>query len=236
MDLATSYGTRVLSPLSRTWYGVDWLPIVDIYLWAVLAGLLAAGIARPEMRRRLAIAALVLTAGNYALRAGAHQAALREAVAIETRAVPGSSPHARFTFSYLGPDAPAALPAALPTLGSPFRWRLITRLPSGFAVREIDLLRRGDVGDPIVFPDEHGAPVEQAALASVARTFLAFSRFPSAEATTHRNGDVTVHWYDMRFAERVVNPADRRAYTSPFGAWVRLSPNGSIVGQGLGPG
>ena len=53
---------------------------------------------------------------------------------------------------------------------------------------------------------------------------------------THRNGDVTVHWYDMRFAERVVAPADGRAHTSPFGAWVRLSPTGSIVGQGLGPG
>jgi membrane-bound metal-dependent hydrolase YbcI (DUF457 family) len=221
MDLATSYGTRVLSPFSATWYGVDWLPIVDIYLWAVLAGLLAAGIARPERRRRLAIAALILTAGNCALRAGAHEAALREAVAIEARAIPGSSPHPYFTFSYLGPDAPAALPAALPTLGSPFRWRLITRLPSGFAVREIDLLRRGDAGDLIVFPDEHGAPVERAALASVARTFLAFSRFPSA---------------DMRFAQRVVAPADGRTHTSPFGAWVRLSPTGSIVGQGLGPG
>ncbi len=236
MDLATSYGTRVLSPFRDTWYGVDWLPIVDVYLWAVLAGLLAAGIARPERRRRLAIAALVLTAGNYALRAGAHEAALREAVAIETRAVPGSSPRPHFAFSYLGPGAPAALPAALPTLGSPFRWRLITRLPSGFAVREVDLLRRRDVGDPIVFPDEHSAPVERAALAPIARTFLAFSRFPSADAMTHRNGDVTVHWYDMRFAERVVAPADGRAYTSPFGAWVRLSPNGSIVGQGLGPG
>ncbi len=236
MDLATSYGTRVLSPFSPTWYGVDWMPIVDIYLWAVLAGLLAAGVSRPERRRSLAIAALVLTAGNYALRAGAHQLALREAVAIETRAVPGSSPQPHSTFSYLGPDEPAVLPAALPTLGSPFRWRLITRLPSGFAVREIDLLRRGGADDPIVFPDERSAPVERAALAPVARTFLAFSRFPSAESMMHRNGDVTVHWYDMRFAERVVAPADGRAHTSPFGAWVRLSPTGSIVGQGLGPG
>jgi membrane-bound metal-dependent hydrolase YbcI (DUF457 family) len=236
MDLATSYGTRVLSPFRETWYGVDWLPIVDISLWGVLAGLLAAGITRPEWRRRLAITALVLTAGNYALRAGTHQAALREAVSIETRDVPGSSPRAHLAFRYLGPDEPAALPAALPTLGSPFRWRLITRLPNGFAVREINLLRRGEAGNPIVFPDDRSAPVERAALAPVARTFLAFSRFPSADAMPHRNGDVTVHWYDMRFAERVAAPADGRAHTSPFGAWVRLSPTGSVVGQGLGPG
>jgi membrane-bound metal-dependent hydrolase YbcI (DUF457 family) len=236
MDLATSYGTRVLSPFVDTWYGVDWLPIIDIYLWVVLAGLLAAGMARPERRQWLAIAALVLTAGNYALRAGTHQLALQEAVAIETRAVPGSSPRPPFGFSYLGPDAPAPFPAALPTLASPFKWRLVTRLPNGFAVREIDLLRRAEAADAIVFPDDRGATVERAALAPVAQTFLAFSRFPSAEAMTHRNGDVTVHWYDMRFAERVVAPADGRGHTSPFGAWVRLSPTGSIVGQGLGPG
>ncbi len=236
MDLATSYGTRVLSPFRETWYGVDWLPIVDVYLWGVLAGLLAAGMKRPEWRRRLALAALVLTAGNYALRAGAHQAALREAVSIETRAVPGSSPRAHVAFRYLGPDEPAALPAAVPTLGSPFTWRLITRHPNGFAVREFDLLGSGDIGDVILFPNDRGALVARAALAPIARTFLAFSRFPSAEAMTHRNGDVTVHWYDMRFAQRVAAPADGRAHTSPFGAWVRLSPTGSVVGQGLGPG
>jgi membrane-bound metal-dependent hydrolase YbcI (DUF457 family) len=235
MDLATSYGTRVLSPFRETWYGVDWLPIVDIYLWAVLTGPLAAGLARPELRRPLAIAALLLTAGNYAVRAGAHQAALDEAVAIEAMAVPGLESRSALTFHYLGPNEPAAFPAALPTLGSPFKWRLITRLPSGFAVREIDLFGRRD-GDVIVFPDERGAIVERAALAPVARTFLAFSRFPSAETMRHRNGDVTVHWYDMRFAERQAAPADGRTYTSPFGAWVRLSPAGSIVGQGLGPG
>jgi hypothetical protein len=236
MDLATSYGTRVLSPFRETWYGVDWLPIIDIYLWAVLAGLLAAGITRPTWRRRLAIAALALTAGNYALRAGAHQTALREAVTIETRAVSGSTPRAHVTFRYLGPDEPAALPAALPTAGSPFRWRLITRVPNGFEVLEIDLLRRNGAGDAIVFPDDRSPIVERAARAPIARTFLAFSRFPSAEAMTHRNGDVTVHWYDLRFAERVLAPADGRAHTSPFGAWVRLSPTGSVVGQGLGPG
>src|ERR1035437_6398903 len=36
LDLATSYGTRVLSPFRDTWYGVDWMPIADVYLWAVL--------------------------------------------------------------------------------------------------------------------------------------------------------------------------------------------------------
>ncbi len=236
MDLATSYGTRVLSPFSETWYGVDWMPIVDVYLWAVLAGFLAAGAARPDLRRRLAVAALVLMGCNYALRAGAHQAALGEAVAMEAEAVPGVASRTALAFQYRGPAEPAAYPAALPTLWSPFQWRLITRVPQGFDVREIDLIGSRREGDAIAFPDGHGAFVEKAANAPVARTFLAFSRFPAAEAMTHQNGDVTVHWYDMRFAERPAASADGRAHSSPFGAWVRLSPAGSIVGQGLGPG
>jgi membrane-bound metal-dependent hydrolase YbcI (DUF457 family) len=64
MDFATSYGTRVLSPFRNTWYGVDWMPIVDFYLWAVLAAFLAAAAMRPAIRQRLAFAALLVTAGD----------------------------------------------------------------------------------------------------------------------------------------------------------------------------
>jgi len=93
-----------------------------------------------------------------------------------------------------------------------------------------------DDDDAVRFPDERSAIIAQAATARLARVFLDFARFPAVEAMKHRNGDVTVHWYDMRFAERQVRPADGRTHTSPFGAWVRLAPDGSIVAQGLGPG
>jgi membrane-bound metal-dependent hydrolase YbcI (DUF457 family) len=236
MDLATSYGTRVLSPFRDTWYGVDWMPIVDLYLWAILGAFLAAASRRPALRRRLAVAALLLTAGNYALRAGAHQLALREAAAAEARVMPNSTPRTSLAFHYLNADHPALLPAALPMWASPFRWRLITRVPGGFEVRDIDLLGRQRDGDVVRFPDERSPVVARAANAHMARIFLDFSRFPAAEAMNHRNGDVTVHWYDIRFAERPVSAADGRNHTSPFGAWVRLSPDGAIVAQGLGPG
>src|SRR5687768_716553 len=32
MDLPTSYGTRVLSPFTWSWFAVDWMPIIDVYL------------------------------------------------------------------------------------------------------------------------------------------------------------------------------------------------------------
>jgi inner membrane protein len=43
MDLPTSYGTRLLSPFVWTWYALDWMPIVDVYLWLVLSVALIAG-------------------------------------------------------------------------------------------------------------------------------------------------------------------------------------------------
>lgn len=236
LDFATSYGTRVLSPLWDGWVGVDWMPILDVYLWVILAAGLVAAARRPALRARLAAAALVLMAGDYAVRATAHSAAMREAVAIQSRALPGSAENDNGVFHYLGPAEPAALPAALPTLASPFRWRVIVRVPGGFEVREISLLGKPPDGEAIAFPDQGGAMVARASTAPMARVFLDFSRFPSAEAITHRNGDVTVHWYDMRFARRPEGPGDGRRHTSPFGAWVRMSPDGTVVGQGLGPG
>jgi hypothetical protein len=175
-------------------------------------------------------------AGDYALRAGAHTVALGEAVAREAKAIPGAAPRAALTFHYLNADPPATLPAALPTWTSPFRWRLITRVPGGFEVSDVSLFDRRDDDEVVRFPNERSALIAQAGAAPLARVFLDFSRFPAAEAMRHRNGDVTVHWYDMRFAQRRVRPADGRTHTSPFGAWVRLSPDGAIVAQGLGPG
>ncbi len=236
LDLATSYGTRVLSPFRDTWYGVDWMPIIDVYLWGILAAGVAVGLMRPAWRARAAAAALLLMAGDYALRAEAHAVALRDAVSLQEAALPGSVGRVDQVFHYLNSDDPAALPAALPTLISPFRWRLVMRAPEGFRVEEIDLLGGQSPTNVITFPDDRGGAVARAATAPLARVFLDFSRFPAAEALPHSTGEVTVHWYDLRFAQRQDEPGDLRRHTSPFGVWVRLSAAGAIVAQGLGPG
>ena len=237
MDFATSYGTRVLSPFVGTWFGVDWMPIVDFYLLVALAAGLIASAVRPAHRARIAAVVLLLAAGDYAFRAWAHAAALgvateRQAAALQSATVarPG------VIFHYLNRSSPAALPAALPTLGSPFRWRLITRAPGGFQVCEIDLLSPRETTDAMLFSDDASPLVAHAASARLAGVFLDFSRFPAAETVHHRSGDVTVHWYDLRFAREVEGAGDGRRATSPFAVWVRLSPSGVVVGQGLGPG
>jgi inner membrane protein len=236
LDLATSYGTRVLDPFTNTWFGIDLMPIIDPYLWVILLGGVVAGRARPAGRARAAVIALALMAGDYALHAAAHAAALGEAAARQQMAVPGSVARVAQVFHYRDGDDPAALPAALPTPLSPFTWRLVMRAPEGFRVEDVHLLDSGRPMGGITFPDDRSAAVRLAESAPLAKVFLGFSRFPAAEALPHRNGDVTVHWYDLRFAERQDVPGDRRRHTSPFGAWVRLSADGKIVAQGLGPG
>ena len=106
LDLATSYGTRVLSPFRDTWYGVDWMPIVDVYLLVILAAGLAAGLMRPAWRARAAAAALSLMAGDYALHAGAHAVALRDAVSLQEAALPGSVGRLGLAFHYLDGERP----------------------------------------------------------------------------------------------------------------------------------
>jgi hypothetical protein len=85
MDLPTSYGTRAMSPFSWTWFTLDWMPIVDIYLLAILGGALwfSRGGATPAerfvRRRRNAAIALALMAANYGVRAASHETALARA-------------------------------------------------------------------------------------------------------------------------------------------------------------
>ncbi len=236
MDFATSYGTRVLSPFSDVWYGVDWLPIVDPWLLALFAAGLWGAWVRPSARRRLAVGVLVVMAGYYGLRASAHEYALQQALAREAAAGVRPGVGGSTLFAYLDERRPSALPAALPTELSPFRWRLITRRPEGFEVVEIDVRHVNGVRGPALrFPNDKDPLVGAAATAPTARAFLGFSRFPSVEVMRHRNGDVTVHWYDMRFGQAAPR-GDPRAAISPFGAWVRLTPEGRLVGHGLGPG
>ena len=253
LDFPTSYGTRLLSPWSEVWYGVDWMPIVDIYLLGILALGLSVARWKPSLRIGAAVAALMFIPLDVGARAVLHERAVDRALALQAQWMGSTPPRPAAFFSYMGPSRPAALPAAMPTLLSPFTWRVAARVPGGFAVADIHLLTppepsaprvvrdseplqgSGDV--PLWFPDDRGPLVERASQARFAQVFLQFSRFPAAEVRPSRNGIVTVHWYDLRFAQRATPVGDdTRRHTSPFGAWVRLSPAGQVIAQLLGPG
>src|SRR5436190_15002308 len=88
MDLPTSYGTRLFSPFSSRWFAIDLMPIVDVYLWAILAGGLLIGTWWQGTRHRSAIIALALMAANYGVRIATHQEALATAAQVYGPALP----------------------------------------------------------------------------------------------------------------------------------------------------
>jgi membrane-bound metal-dependent hydrolase YbcI (DUF457 family) len=259
MDFPTSYGTRLLSPFGWHWFAADLMPIVDIYLIAVLfAGLLFGQVSEASRRRNAAIV-LVFMAANYGVRAVANH----EAIALAPRAFGPLLPARcdpdrvdRLVVSW--PRTTAAMPAespppgtsrclvelaAMPTFLSPFKWRLIAHLSNAYEMHDLDVLdarlrRPAEAGEApwrvtVRYPDQWNATVRSAAAAPLAQTFLGFSRFPAARwLVDQQTGVATVRWTDMRFA---AGPIDQRVgRTNLFTATVRLAPDGRILDAQLG--
>ena len=259
MDLLTSYGTRPLIPFAWTWFAEDWLPIVDVYLLAILgAGLLfggASNAAGAESRRlRNATIALALALGNYGVRATAHHAAIAAAPrafgaqfpAPCDQAVPPGAPIDWWPRPRLNRTPVSAASrcvieiAAIPEFLSPFRWRLVAHLSNGYEVRTLDLLadRTREPASQVRlvsmhYPNVWTPTIQQAANAGVAQVFLGFSRFPAARAVVDADGVATVRWTDLRFDADIARGVRERA-PNLFGATVQLDASGRILRERLG--
>ncbi len=261
MDLPTSYGTRPLSPFAWTWFSVDWMPIVDVYLLAILGGGLwfargPKGDARTAVRRRRnATIALTLMALNYGVRGAAHDTAVARAPEAFGPRLPGwcdvsvrpgwglerwPQPAAMAQT----PGAPRCLVelAAMPDFVSPFRWRLIAQLSNAYEVRDVDLLTgRGLSSESLStrvqamrVPNQWTPAVVKAAAAPTPRVFLGFSRFPAARSFVAEDGTTTVRWSDLRFVQGDLDDP-RQFRRGLFGATVVLGPDGAIRDERLGP-
>src|SRR5262245_44403300 len=146
MDLPTSYGVRLFSPFDTTWYALDWLPILDPYLWGLLIFGVIAGQLSPAHRTAIARATLVAALLFYGGRGIAQHRALE--LAAEFRAdgsradcatAPVLSTHpAVIEARAAGPGA-CLQAAALPTFLSPLRWQLIRQETDGYELRQISL-------------------------------------------------------------------------------------------------
>jgi membrane-bound metal-dependent hydrolase YbcI (DUF457 family) len=240
MDLPTSYGTRVLSPFSDTWYAVDWLPIIDVYLWALLAAGLVAARLRPDARTAIARSVLALAVLFYAGRAFAHQRAL--AVAATTRADGVNAPCASAPVLTRHPsriDAGAVRPgtcieaAALPTFLSPFTWQVIRQYPEGYELREVSVLAPG-ASDRLWVPTEADRWISAAERTRTAQVFLNFSRMPAERSTVLPDGAHQVRLIDVRFVGGPFQFRRDPEMRPPFVATIVLAPSGKVLGERLG--
>lgn len=261
MDLATSYGTRLLSPFDWHWFAVDWLPIVDVYLLMILvAGLVSAEVlkvskASTASRRSLAAITLMLMAANYGVRAVAHHQALAQAPRLFGPLLPqpcdpGAAtpaieywPRGGVTTSESGKPCLIGI-AAVPTFLSPFRWRMIAHLSNGYDLHELDVLdarlqRPAEPGEAfwrrsVRYPNQWTASTFAAAATRTARGFLGFARFPAARSFVDPSGVATVRWVDMRFAAGILSFAP--GANGPRGAdrltvLVRMGPDGRVLDE-----
>jgi hypothetical protein len=256
MDLPTVYGTRLLSPFDWSWYAVDWMPIVDIYLLIVLIAGMGFGQRSPEARRRNAAIVLTMMAANYGIRAFAHHEALSMAPRLfgPTLPQPCAPAPARGWLLEHWPVPPAQEPApgrrclveiaAMPTFTSPFRWRVIAHVSNAYEVHDLDLLDarfRLPASETDVFwrmtlryPNVWTPAVAQAARAPFAQTFLGFSRFPAARSSLEPSGAAIVRWNDMRFVGGLLTLDQPVRSAGPFTLTVRVGADGQIANQTLG--
>jgi membrane-bound metal-dependent hydrolase YbcI (DUF457 family) len=223
LDLPTSYGTRFLSPFSWRWYALDLMPIIDIYLWAILACGLLVGSLRPSARGRAAAVALMLMTANYGIRAVAHERALAAAAEQYGGTLPrpcdpsaafggllDSWPKARTSGEG---GAPCLIDtAALPSFLSPFEWRVIARLPAEYL--EIE-------GDQAATVPNRWTPLAvEASRTRRAQVLLGFSRFPVVRVLEESSGASTVQFTDLRFVANLGSPWLQGRRTALFTASV----------------
>jgi len=236
MDLPTSYGTRLLSPFVWTWYALDWMPIIDVYLWLVLIVALVVG--SRLGRERAALIALGLMACDYSGRAILHHRTLAAGASFSAAGVqapcmkaPTLVSHSRDVLpSVTGPDV-CIEAAALPTFFSPFTWRIIRQHSNGYELsdrRVFGLLEAMQW----TWLASNSNEVERVRATRPGRVFLDFARFPLAELVARTSSSTTVRLFDARFA---TIPSSARGAPARLSVTVTVDASGRIVDQRFGP-
>ena len=198
MDLWTSYGTRVLAPLDRTFYTWDLVFILDPLILLLLLTTLLLCLRQPQPAR-LAALGLGLMLSYVGARAVLHMQALEEGIARV-------------------PRGGVVKAAALPSPTQPFRWRFLADTGSAYWTGEVRLR------EPVTKLRKREKLPETAVVtraresSGVANTFLAFSSFPWCEVAPSEGGTEVV-FHDLRF---------ERPGRDSFAARILVGPDGSI--------
>lgn len=196
LDCWNTYGIRMMLPFNSDWYRLDWVYIVDLWIWVLLfvgvfGPLLARlvnseiGAARKRPSQAGAWVVLGLLCAFLGLRAMWHGEAVQ---VLESR-----------TYDSRKPLHVMALPGPF----VPWRWTGVVETDRAWSVVPVDLMGDfdPDAGRTLLKP-EAPLPQEAAIRASkTGRVFLAFTRHPYWHATPspHVEGGTLVKVTDLRF-------------------------------------
>jgi len=196
LDFVTSYGTRVVAPLSGAFFQWPVLNIVDAALWLVLLLAVAAPAlsklvsgeigAKPSAGRGWAIFALLFTltwiGGRGVIKGRVEQL-------LSSRVQQGIAPRRVL---------------ALPTFFSPFRWRGLVETDNFHAVHDLSLLFDFDPEAGLLIGKPRQLDIVQAAgRAPGLQRFLQFAQWPVYRIVPMDEppGAQRVQVYDLRFSD-----------------------------------
>jgi inner membrane protein len=215
LDLATSYGTQILSPFSRRRFSLDWVFIIDPYLTALLVAGAITALSFPRWGPRLGAWFLAAAMVYMLVCAFYHHQALILA---------------RQVLQTVNPPEQAV--AALPQPFSCRRWQLIAarpgevrqafvELPLAYALEDKAAVReagnvmvpRGrdclvptvDYQDPSHLTVQTWTPVAAAGAypretEKILDSYLEFARFPLLCRAQSHEGEQLLEWLDLRFS------------------------------------
>ncbi|MGA2192132.1 MAG: metal-dependent hydrolase [Nitrospirota bacterium] len=189
MDFTNSYGCTFLWPLSRRWYALDIVFIVDPWI----TGLLVIGLAMMLLKIRpmpVAIACFALLFCYWGLRAYTHSAAIGHFKSLE----------------------PAARVGAFPAPVNPFKWKVVSEYDNAFRAGWYNVITR-QWQDNVEYPKKpENEAVRKAKQAPNAKNFLEFARFPWISFERAGDGwDVKIQ--DLRFS---LKSSDKRFVAEVF--------------------
>jgi inner membrane protein len=221
LDVLNTYGIRFLLPFSSGWYRLDWVYIVDLWIWAILLigtlGPLLVRLVDSEIGARRgpgrsgAWVVLLVLCGFLALRAMWHAQAV---ATLESRMYDTRAP---------------LRAAAMPRPFAPWRWTGLVETGKAWHVVPVDLLGEfdPDAGRMLLKPEQRLKQEAAIRASQTGRIFLQFTRFPYWRAVPSPNveGGTNVRISDLRFGL----PDE-----APFSAWFEFDAAGRLVGEGLG--
>jgi inner membrane protein len=216
LDLATSYGTQLLSPFSRRRLSLDWIFIIDPYFTALLVAGAIAALAWPLWGPRLGAGFLAM-AGVYLLVCASYH---HQALDLARRVLQDANPGAQTV-------------AALPQPFSCRRWQLIAAGPAEIGQAFVQLPFEAALGlapggekaavvsvapsrncpaSPIPYqapgqltvqtwnPVPAAATISSPEAEAILASFLEFARFPLLCRVGSQEGEQLLEWLDLRFS------------------------------------
>lgn len=214
-DWLNAYGVKLALPFRDSWFRLDWLHVVDVWVWAILGAGVAGAVlarlvyseigARPGSGRVGAWVVLALLAGYVAMRAETHA---RAVAVLESRLYQGAAP--RSVIAVPGPVNPLA-------------WRGLVHAGGAWRSVEVDLLGEFNPEAARIHYAPQAMPAIEAARGTRSmQSFLRFAQAPAWRVTpaAQPDGAWLVTATDLRFGE----PEDGR-----FTAEVLVDAGGRVL-------